>query len=68
MPVQFVETVERGEAGMLAERRRRQEQIAHPRPRRADQRSGGTTSQPSRQPAMLKYLEKLLTTIASGSS
>ncbi len=28
----------------------------------------GATSQPSRQPVMLKYLEKLLSTIASSSS
>ncbi len=30
--------------------------------------SGGTTSQPSRQPVMLKYLEKLLMTMMSSPS
>jgi hypothetical protein len=31
-------------------------------------RSGGTSNQPSRQPTMLKYLEKLLTISAFGSN
>src|SRR3546814_7334892 len=31
-------------------------------------RSGGKTTQPSRQPAMEKYLEKLFTTTASGAN
>jgi len=37
-------------------------------PATAGTSAGGSTSQPRRQPVMPKYLEKLLTTTASGAS
>ena len=37
------------------------------RARAASIKSSGATSQPSRQPTIEKYLEKLFTTIASGA-
>jgi hypothetical protein len=60
--LELVDPIESTEGRHLRDGRRRDVEVRRSMGRMS---ASGTTSQPMRQPVMLKYFEKLLTTIAS---